>query len=172
MEKVKVRKPVVHDLLAFFGNNYYPNTGVIDLTKIHVLVRIYGPKIGFKESKQLSHEVAQVKELTTKALDKTKEILDQPYLPRIVERRVIRDLEVALRRLRKNLKTLRTTKTVEKELWGNAPTWFTEVMDISEQVQKALPVLSKQAVLAYKRHRFPQLRNRAWMKTRRGFSPP
>ncbi len=172
MEKVKVRKPVVHDLLAFFGNNYNPKSGVIDLTKLPILVRIYGPEIGFKESKQLSQEVAQGKEMTGKAIDKTKEILDQPSLPRIVERRLMRDLEAALRRLAKNLKTLHTNKLAEKELWRNAPTWFTEVMDISVQVQKSFPILSKRAVLRYNRYRFPQLRHRAWIKTGRGFSPP
>jgi hypothetical protein len=172
MEKVKVRKPIVHDLLTFFGNNYNPKSGVIDLTKLPILVRIYSPEMGFKESKQLSQEVAQGKEMTRKAIDKTKEILDQPSLPRIVDRQLIRDLEAALRRLAKNLKTLHTNKLVEKELWGNAPTWFTEVMDISEQVQKSFPILSKRTVLRYNRYRFPQLRNRAWIKTRRGFSPP
>ena len=172
MEKVRVRKPVVHDLLTFFGNNYNPKSGVIDLTKLPILVRIYGPKIGFKESKQLSQEVAQGKEMAGKAIDKTKEILDQPSLPRIIERRLNRDVETATRRLAKNLKTLHTNKPVEKELWGNAPTWFTEVMDISDQLQESFQILSKRAVLRYNRYGFPQLRNRAWIKTRRGFSPP
>ena len=173
MEKVKTRKPVVHDLLTFFGNNYNPSNGMIDITKLHILVRIYGPKIGFKQSKQMSKEAAKGREMTTKAIEKTKEILDQPYLPRIVERRLIRDLQVALQKLAKGLKTLHTNKSTDRELWGNAPTWFTEVMDISEQLQKSLPKLSKHAVLAYKRYQeFPRSRSWAWLKTRRGFSRP
>lgn len=173
MEKVKTRKPIVHDLLTFFGNNYNPNSGVIDITKIHILVRIYGPKIGFKESRQMSKEAAKGRELTTKAIDKTKEILDQPNLPRIVERRLIKDLQLALQKLAKGLKILHTNKSTDRELWGNAPKWFTEVMDISEQMQKSLPTLSKHAVLAYKRNReLPRSGSRAWLRTRRGFSPP
>jgi hypothetical protein len=121
----------------------------------------------------MSKEAAKGREMATKAIEKTKEILDQPYLPRIVERRLIRDLQVALQKLAKGLKTLHTNKSTDKELWRNAPTWFTEVMDISEQLQKSLPMLSKHAVLAYKRyHEFPRSRSRAWLKTRRGFSPP
>src|SRR2546428_3648437 len=135
-------KPVVHALLNLIRSNFNPNNGVLDITKLHILVRIYGPKIGFKESKQMSKEAAKGKEMATKAIEKTKEILDQPYLPRIVERRLIRDLKVGLQKLAKGLKTIHTNKSTDRELWGNAPTWFTEVMEISEQLQKSLPMLS------------------------------
>lgn len=49
MSRVKIRKPIAHDFLTFFGRNYNPRTGLVDLTRLPMLVRMYGSKIGWKE---------------------------------------------------------------------------------------------------------------------------
>ena len=144
---------MVHDFLTFFGNNYDPRTEVLDVTALPVLARIYGPQIGWKESKEMSKDVAEGAKTITKAIEKAKNIANQKSLPRIVDRRVIRDSAQTLRRLAKEMKSFHSTNTVDKELWGNAPSWFVEIMEISEQVQKALPELSKKTLVRYRRYR-------------------
>src|SRR5262249_8853248 len=54
MERVRVRKPLAHDFITFFGNNFDSKTGVLDLTKLPTLVRLYGPKIGWKDTDEMT----------------------------------------------------------------------------------------------------------------------
>ena len=153
MEKVLTRKPIVHDFLKFFGRNYNPRTGELNLRSLPTLLRIYGQKIGLKESKEKSKEVAETRKAVSRALEKSRAIVNQRPLPRVTDRRLIRDANEALRKLARESKSMQSTKTTDKLLWDNAPSWFVEILDIGEEVQKALPELSRPVILAYRQHR-------------------
>jgi hypothetical protein len=153
MLSVKIRKPIVHDFLTFFGRNYNPRTGVVDMTRLPTLLRIYGPKIGWKESEELSKEVEDARKTVTRGIEKARAMANQRPLPRITERRLIKDYVHALRRLAKEMKRLQSNKTVDRQLWGNAPSWFVGIMNLGEEVQRALPELSGAPIVAYRRYR-------------------
>lgn len=153
LQRVKARKPIAHDFLTFFGRNYNPRTGSLDLTKLPMLLRIYGPKIGWKESKEMSRKVDDGRKVVSRALEKTRAIIRQRHLPRINDRQLVRDYVRSLRRLAKEVKSFQSTGKVDRELWRNAPSWFVNMIDIGEKVQTALPDLYRPAIVAYRRHR-------------------
>jgi hypothetical protein len=134
MLKVKTRKPIVHDFLSFFGRNYNPSTGSLELMRLPMLVRRYGSKIGWKESKETSKEVEEGSKTVRGAIEKTRAVVSQRPLPRISERRLIRDYMRAVRRLATAVKSLQTNKIVDRQLWENSPSWFVAIMDLGEEV--------------------------------------
>ena len=118
-----------------------------------MLVRMYGPKIGWKESKEMSKEVEEGSKTVRGAIEKTRAVVSQRSVPRISERRLIRDYMRAVRRLATEMKSLQTNKIVDRQLWENSPSWFVAIMDLGEEVQKALPGLSAATIVAYRRYR-------------------
>ncbi len=157
MERVKVTKPIVHDFVTFFGNNYNPETKTIDLTMLPTFARIYGPKIGWKEDRKIAQEVEESRNRVNGIVDKTKTLLNS-RLPRLTDRHISRDYSNAVRKLSSELNNFRSTKIVEKELSRNAPSWFVGIVEITEEVQRAFPQLSKTASLSTQRYRphFPE----------------
>jgi len=153
MSRVKIRRPIVHDFLTFFGRNYNLKTGLVDLTRLPMLVRMYGPKIGWKENKELTKEVEDERKRVTDTIEKARAIIHQRSLPRIIDRRLIKDYLDAVRRLAKEMKTLQSNKIVDRQLWENAPSWFVGIMELWEELQKALPELAAASIVAYRRYR-------------------
>ena len=138
MERVKARKPDVHDIITFFGNNYDPSTGTLDLTRLPALLKIYGKEGGWKESKDISEVVADGK----KKVDKLVEIFDkvrrQPKV-HIRDRQLVVDYFSSFRRLGREGRRLRSNNRTIRQLKENAPSWYIDLIGITEQVRRALP---------------------------------
>jgi hypothetical protein len=144
MEKVKARKPDVHDIMTFFGRNYDPKTDSLDLTRLPALIRIYGKKGAWKESKELSEMVAEGKKKVNKLLDKAEAIRKQRPV-RIMDRKLIIQYFRSFQRLAREGKRLRASNKTLKELRENAPSWYLEFAAITDDVRKALPGGSRPA---------------------------
>jgi hypothetical protein len=78
MQKVKTRKPDVYDIMNFFGKNYDPKTGLLDLTRLPTLFRVYGKVAEWKESKEISKVVAKGGEKVDRLIEKAEAIRKQP----------------------------------------------------------------------------------------------
>ena len=144
MEKLKTLKPVAYDFVNFFGRNYDAKKDTLDLTNLPMLIRLYGAKRGWRESNELSKTVEGGKGRISMAVKKARVIGKQRPL-RITNRRVVRDYVRSFQRLGREGKKLTFNKGTEKELSGNAPSWFVELMGVVEDVQKTVPGLSRPA---------------------------
>lgn len=137
LEKVKVRKPDVYDIMNFFGRNYDPNKKTMDLTRLPTLIRLYGSKGEWKENKRLSEEVSEGKKEVDDLMEKMKIIKTQRFAfrDRALAIRYIRSFQ----RLGREGKRILATKETTKELKQNAPSWYIELVGIADTVKRALP---------------------------------
>jgi hypothetical protein len=142
MERVRARKPDVHDIITFFGNNYDPRTGTLDLTRLPALMRIWGKKGGWKESKDVSEIVADGKKKVGKAMDIFEKVRKQPKV-HVRNRQLIVDYFSSFRRLGREGKRFRSTNEALRALRENAPSWYVDMMGIAEEVRIGLPGGSK-----------------------------
>jgi hypothetical protein len=138
MERVKTRKPDVHDIITFFGNNYDPNTGTLDLTRLPALLKIYGKEGGWKESKDISNVVADGKKKVDRLVEVFDKVRKQPRV-HIRDRQLVVNYYSSFRRLGREGRRLHSNNRTLKQLKENAPSWYVDLMGISEQVRRALP---------------------------------
>ncbi len=143
MQKVKTRKPEVYEIMNFFGKHYDPKTHSLDLTNLPTFVRLYGPKIGWKQSDELSKRVAEGGRTVSNAIRIARAISKQRL--RIRNRHLVKEFSRSLNKLLKEMTRLKSTKNVARELSRSAPSWILELTEIVEDVQEALPGSSRPA---------------------------
>ena len=151
MERVKRHKPDVHDIITFFGNNYDPKTETFDMTRLPILVRAWGKKGAWKESKELSETVAEGKKKVDKAIEIMEIVMKQPKV-RVRDRQLIVNYFSSYRHLTREGKHFYSTHATLKDLRQNAPTWYIDLVGIADQVKNALPGGSKYPPLVDKSH--------------------
>ena len=138
MQKLRRLKPVAYDFVNFFGRNYDRKMELLDFTNLPMLIRLYGPKRGWRESHELSTTVKEGRETVSIAIKKARAIGKQRPV-RVTNRRLIKDYFRSLQRLGREAKTLTSHGITEKELSGNAPSWFVELIGVVDDVQKTVP---------------------------------
>lgn len=137
IQKVKVRKPDVYDVMNFFGRNYDPNRKTLNLTRLPTLIRLYGSKGEWKENKKLSEEVTEGRKEVNDLIEKAKIIKTQRFAFR--DRALAISYIRSFQRLAREGKRILATKETTKELKQNAPSWYIELVGIADTVQRALP---------------------------------
>jgi hypothetical protein len=151
MERVKQHKPDVHDIITFLGNNYQPKTGTLDMTRLPILIRAWGKKGAWKESKELSEIVAEGKKKVDRAIEIMEKVMKQPKV-RVRDRQLIVNYFSSYRRLTREGKHFYSTNVTLKDLRQNAPTWYIDLVGIADNVKDALPGGSKYPPLVDKSH--------------------
>jgi hypothetical protein len=136
MQKVRTRKPEIYEIMVFFGKNYDPKTGSLDLTRLPMFMRIYGKKGGWKESEEVSKEVAKGRNSVKSLMEKAKIIRTQRFA--LTDRALAMQYVHSLQRLGREAKRLRSSKETQKELKTMAPSWYVELTKVIEDVRKTL----------------------------------
>lgn len=138
LTKVKNRKPDVHDIITFFGNNYDSKTETLDLTRLPALMRLYGKKGAWKESTEISQAVADGRKKVDKAMDIVERVRKQPKI-HIRDRQLIIHYFGAFRRLGREGARFHSNRETLKALKENAPSWYIDFIEITDEVRKGLP---------------------------------
>jgi hypothetical protein len=144
MEKVKRSMPDVYDMMNFFGRNYDLKTDTLDLTNLPTVLRAWGPKGMWKESKDLSKAVEEGRKFAEMVTEKIRKIRGQRIVIR--DRRPVLTLVRSLDGLAREAKRLKATPATSRELRQQAPSWFIGVASIVDDVRKALPGGSRAAL--------------------------
>ena len=144
MEKVKRRMPDVYDMMNYFGRNYDPRTDTLDLTNLPMVLRAWGLKGMWKESKDLSKAVEEGRKFADMVMEKVRKMRGQRIVIR--DRRPALSLVRSLDALAREAKRLKATPATSRELRQQAPSWFIGVASIVDDVRKALPGASKAAL--------------------------
>jgi hypothetical protein len=137
MTKVKLRKPEVYDFLNSFGRNYNPKRGTMDLSFLPMLIRIYGPKVGWEEDKEANKAVEEGKKKIEKAMRIAKGMKGR-RLP-LRNRALIVGYVRSMQRLARAARRLSADAKTTRELRKGAPTWYVELMAFVERAGKELP---------------------------------
>jgi hypothetical protein len=136
MQKVKTRKPDVYDIMNFFGRNYNPEKKTLDLTRLPMLIRTFGSKVEWKESKKLSEEVAGGRKEVEELIEKVKVMRTQrfPFKDRALALAYIRSYQ----RLSREGKRFVISKNTLTDLKKAAPSWYIELVGMTSLVRKSL----------------------------------
>ncbi|MDG6985670.1 MAG: hypothetical protein JRM73_02880 [Nitrososphaerota archaeon] len=137
MQKVKTRKPDVYDIMNFFGRNYSPDKRTLDLTRLPILIRAYGTKADWKESKKLSEQVAEGRREVEDLIEKVKVIRTQriPFKDRALALAYIRSFQ----RLGREGGRFVVSKSTLADLKQASPSWYVELVGMTSLVRKSLP---------------------------------
>jgi len=142
MEKVKKRKPEVHDFITAFGKNYRLETDSLDLSFLPMLLRIHGSKLGRrlagrKGNQKLSREVAEGRQKLSRLIEKAR-VIRRRRLPRVKNRRLVFEYSASAEKMTKEGKRLIMDKKAVSELTRGMPQWMVELGELVDDLQKAM----------------------------------
>lgn len=118
---VKRRMPDVYDMMNFFGRNYDLKSDTLDLTNLPTVLRAWGHKSMWKESKDLSKAVEEGRKFVEIVMEKGRKLRGQRIVVR--DRRLVRALVVPVVEHFMPLLEMRCWAMLRLEATGSARAW-------------------------------------------------
>lgn len=136
MNRLLNARPDVHDIINHFGQHYDPQTRILDLNDLPMLVKLYGKKGGWRDDSRLKENVSTYKDRVKGIVEKVKASKGHKY--NIRDRKPVFECLHNLQRLEAEAKRFSARKEVNAQLRENAPDWYREALGVVDFAKAAL----------------------------------